>query len=299
MEQIHQIHDKFFKRSLKKKRIAVDFLHAHLPPALFRRLDIESLSLTDKSLVLPKLREIHCDIAYKCKIDQQDGFILFLIEHQSNAPELMAFRKLQYTVSLMNDYLREGHTKLPLVLPICLYHGSESPYPHSTDVYDEFINPTLARELVFQPFHLIDLTTLSQETIEKHGLAAVMEMLFKHYQAKDVVNKFKQIVRNSVFTQTIYQIGTPYFEDVLHYMLYSNGDEHSPSANTLIDVLVETLPNEREVIMTFGEQLEQKGRQKCKLEIAKNMLTAGADLAFIKQVTELSDEEITALVVKH
>ncbi len=295
MTQIHQIHDKFFKCSLKEKRIAVDFLHAHLPPALFQRLDIESLSLTDKSLVLPKLREIHCDIAYKCKIDQQDGFILFLIEHQSNAPELMAFRKLQYTVSLMNDYLREGHTKLPLVLPICLYHGSESPYPHSTDIYDEFDNPELARELVFKPFHLIDLTTLSQETIEKHGLAAVMEMLFKHYQAKDVVNKFKQIVRNSVFTQTIYQIGTPYFEDVLHYMLYSNGDEHSPSANTLIDMLVETLPNEREVIMTFGEQLERKG----KLEVAKNMLAAGVDLAFIKQVTELSDEEITALVEKH
>ncbi len=307
MAQIHQIHDKFFKRSLKEKRIAVDFLGAHLPPTLFQRLDIKTLSLTDKSLVLPKLREVHCDVIYQCKIGHQDSYIFFLLEHQSNVPELMAFRKLQYTVGLMDDHLRAGHTKLPLVLPICLYHGNESPYPRSRDIYDEFSHPELAREFFFKPFHLIDLTTLSQETIETHGLAALMEMLFKHYQAKDVANKFKQIMQNSLFTRTIYQIGKPYLVDVINYMLYSDRGEHSPSADTLIDVLVEVLPNEREAIMTFAEQLEYRGKQKgiqegwqaSKIEIAKNMLAEGFDFSIVKKMTGLSNEEMTALAQKH
>ncbi len=310
-QQIHQIHDKFFKRSLKEKRIAVDFLRAHLAPALFQRLDKETLTLTDKSLVLPKLRELHCDIIYRCKIDQQDGFIFFIIEHQSSAPELMAFRKLQYTVALMDEYLREGHTKLPLVIPICLYHGSESPYPHSVDVYDEFSYPEMARELVFKPFRLIDLTIFSQEALEKHGLAAVMEILLKHYQAKDFINKLKQIVQSDIFVHTVHQMGGAYFNDVLHYMFYSNGEEKSPSADTLVDVLVEALPDKREAIMTFAEQLEQKGeqkgrqeglqkgRQESKIEIAKKMLTEGFDISIVKKVTELTDEEMRPLVQKH
>ncbi len=306
MAMIHHIHDKFFKRSLKEKRIAVDFLQAHLPLALYQRLNTETLTLTDKSLVLPQLRELHCDIVYECQIDQQDSYVLFLIEHQSSAAELMAFRKLQYTVALMDEHLRAGHTQLPLILPICLYHGSQSPYPHSTDVYDEFNNPTLARELVFKPFHLIDLTTLSEETIEKHGLAALMEMLLKHYRTKDFSHKIKQIAHSGLLAHIISEIGLTYFEEALTY-IYSSADERSPSVTAVTQILIEALPNEREVIMTFAEQLKQEGRREGRqegehqkaLSIAEKMLDAGAELAFIKQVTELSDKEISALIQKH
>ncbi len=303
MAMIHHIHDKFFRRSLKEKRIAVDFLHAHLPPELYQRLDTETLTLTDKSLVLPQLREIHCDIVYKCQIDQQDGYVFFLIEHQSSADELMAFRKLQYTVGLMDEHIRAGHAQLPLILPICLYHGTQSPYPYSTDIYNEFSNPILARELVFKPFHLIDLTTLSEETIEKHGLAALMEILFKHYRAKDFAHKIKQIAHSGLLAHIIREIGQPYFKEALTYMYHSSGDERSPSVSSVTEMLIEALPNEREVIMTFAEQLkqagQQEGRQESKIEIAKKMLAVGAELAFIKEVTELSAEEITALIQKH
>ncbi len=315
MAMIHHIHDKFFKRSLKEKRIAVDFLHAHLPAHLYQLLNIDTLTLTDKSLVLPKLRELHCDIVYQCQINQQEGYVFFLIEHQSSALEMMAFRKLQYTVALMDEHLRAGHAQLPLILPICLYHGSESPYPHSTDVYDEFNNPALARELVFKPFHLIDLTTLTEEAIEKHGLAALMEMLLKHYRTKDFVGQLKHLVDSGLWAHTIHQLGQTYLTDVLHYAFYSSGDTHSPSADTLIQRLAETLPDEREAIMTLGELLEQRGeqrgQQKGRLEgqqqgehqkalaIAKNMLAKGVELAFIEEVTELSADEITTLIQTH
>ena len=62
--------------------------------------------------------------------------------------------------------------------------------------------------------------------------------------------------------------------------------------------MAETLPNEREAIMTLGEQLEQRGQQKSEhqkaLTIAKDV-----ELDFIEEVTELSAEEIATLMQKH
>ncbi len=91
MARIHQIHDKFVKRSLQEKRIAMAFLQAHLPAAIYQILNMETLTLTNKSLVPPGLREIHCDIVYQCQIDRDDGFIIFLIEHQSSTPGVNGF----------------------------------------------------------------------------------------------------------------------------------------------------------------------------------------------------------------
>lgn len=44
-------------------------------------------------------------------------------------------------------------------------------------------------------------------------------------------------------------------------MYLCNGDERSPSVTAVAEILIEALPNEREVIMTFAEQLKQEGRQ--------------------------------------
>lgn len=80
------------------------------------------------------------------------------MEHESTAKdELMAFRLLHYIVSLSYEHLQQGNRKLPIVLPLCIYHGEVSPYPHSTDLYDNFEDPELARKVAFKPFKLIDL----------------------------------------------------------------------------------------------------------------------------------------------
>jgi predicted transposase/invertase (TIGR01784 family) len=106
---LHQIHDKFFKNSLKEKKIAIDFLKAYLSPSVYEKIDINSLQLTEKSFVIPELREIHSDIIYKCCINEKSAYLFFLIEHESTTKdELMAFRMLHYMVSLSYNHLRQG-----------------------------------------------------------------------------------------------------------------------------------------------------------------------------------------------
>ena len=100
----------------------------------------DSMRLTNNKFILPHLKRIQSDIVYKCLIDQKSSYIYFLLEHQSTPDELMAFRNLQYNVALMAQHLQTGHNKLPVIVSLCLYNGSKSPYPHSTDVLDCFEN---------------------------------------------------------------------------------------------------------------------------------------------------------------
>src|SRR5260364_143567 len=319
----HQPHDKYFKASLKERQIAVDFLKSHLQPGLYQRLDLSTLHLTDKSLGMSELREIHCDIVYKCTIDGKDGYIpiIFQLEHLASAPKHMALYVLQGSVSLMAQHLKEGHEKLPLVLPICIYHGKTSPYPNSTDIFDHFEDPDLARALVFKPFSLVDLTTMTEDTIRQHGAAALMELLFKWYSAKNLLEALKQATDGAVWRLTLSHTTELYFEAVLEY-LCSTGNQNQ-SADELKEILSKLLPEKRESIMNFAQQLEQRGKQigyhegyqralqatyadawraaqqdaehKTKIKTARRMLNAGFPMESVKLVTDLGDEDLVAL----
>jgi len=300
---IHQSHDKCFKRSLKEKRVAIDYLKSHLQPDIYKRININTLELTNKSFISLRFREIHSDIIYRCKIDHKEGYIFFLLEAESTANEdLMAFRKLQYTVGVMEQHIQQGHRTLPIVLPICIYHGSQSPYPHALDVYALFDDPELASQVAFKPFTLIDLTILSDEEITQHGLAALMEMLLKHCRAKNFLTILNQ--RLDFIQDILNQLGKEYRRFVVKYMIHETQDETPNAVERLVQTLVTAFPEEKNTIMTFAQQLEQKGLQQGlqqgehskAISIARNLLVEGISPQAVQRLTGLSETEIMELV---
>lgn len=202
----------------------------------------------------------------------------------------------------MEDHLKAGHDRLPLVLPICVYHGKHSPFPHSTDIYDDFEDAELARELVFKPFRLIDLTVLDEATIKQHGAVALMECLLKHAWIKDFLSIFRQLIENGILKQALNQTTESYLLSVLNYAL-NQGEEDQP-VDAFIQLLSKELPERSEAIMTFAEQLEQRGRQQGMQQgrqeearaIVQNMKAIGMDMTFIQKVTKLGPEDIEALL---
>jgi predicted transposase YdaD len=198
------------------------------------------------------------------------------------------------------------------VLPICLYHGSPSPYPYSPDIYEDFEDPELARGLVFKPFQLVDLTKIPVEVLRKDGLAAMMEILLKAYQAKkELQSILEYVAEQGLFNFVLHHTSEGYFDNVLNYSVELGNQHNSFSADQLIELLQRVLPEKREYIMTFREQLEQKGRQKgrqegrqegmqlgiyeAKREDAKKMLEKGIAYAIVKEITGLSDVELKTL----
>nr|WP_081441666.1 Rpn family recombination-promoting nuclease/putative transposase [Rickettsiella grylli] len=243
-------------------------------------------------------------------MNEKSGYLFFLVEHESTAnDELMAFRLLHYIVSLSHEHLQQGHKKLPIILPLCIYHGEVSPYPHSTDLYDNFEDSELARKVAFKPFKLIDLTVLSDEEISQHGLLSLMEMLFKHHRDKNFLSIMRKMLKTQLVQNVIKQLNISYLSDMLNYVLSTTQDETEPQADrVLIKELVGAFPQQTEVIMTFAQQLEQRGlqqglqqgRQEGRYEeaitIAKKLITQGRSIQYIQDLTNLSENEVLSLV---
>lgn len=315
---IHQPHDKYFKRNLKDKRVAIDFLKSYVTPQLYKKIDINSLQLTEKSFIVPHLREIHSDVIYKCLINEVPGYLFFLLEHQSTDDPLMAFRFLHAIVSLSYEHLKQGYKKLPIILPFCIYHGEKSPYPYSTSLYDCFDDSEFAKEFAFRPFKLIDLTVLSDDEIKTHGLVGLMEMLFKHQRDKNFLTIMRKLLESQFVQNIIKQLNISYLTDMLNYIVNTSQDDSEPkAAQHLIEELIKAFPEEpaRKTIMTFAQQLKeeykqefmgtfaqqlkqqgrQEGRQEERYEMAKNLLAEGLSLDLVKKVTKLPDLVLTEL----
>ncbi|WP_235776166.1 Rpn family recombination-promoting nuclease/putative transposase [Rickettsiella massiliensis] len=171
------------------------------------------------------------------------GLSFFLVEHESTAKnKFMAFRLLQYMVSLSAEHLQQGHKKLPIILPLCVYHGEVSPYPHSTDLYDHFDEPDFARQVMFKPFKLIDLTIFSDEEISQH-VAALMEMLFKHHRAKNFMVIMRKMLQNRLMQNVVKQLPISYLRDMLSYIVHTTQDEYELQAtHHLIKELIQAFP---------------------------------------------------------
>ena len=287
---IHNPHDKFFKSSLALKAVAIDFFKAHLPKPILNKLDIKSLQLLNNSYLTPALKELRSDVVYQCKIEGKEGYIpiILLVEHQSSPDKNMAFRLLRYTFNLMQAHINAGHDDLPLVLPLCLYHGEASPYPHSTDIYDRFQDPDLAKTWMFKPFQVIDLTTRSLEEMKQDGSAALMGALFKAYYDKT----YRPIIEFIIQEGLLHDLPKDYFQSTLYYIALF--DKPDLKEKELLNSLDRHLPHKREHIMTIREQIQQEGIHKAKREDAKKMLAEGISRDVIKRVTGLSDVELNS-----
>lgn len=226
--------------------------------------------------------------------DSYEGYIFFILEAESTAnEELMAFRQLKYCIAAMDQHLRQGHKKLPIVLPICLYHGTKSPYPHSLDIYECFDNPGMARESIFKPFTLIDLTVLSDDELTQDGLAFLMEMLLKHSRAKNFLTILKQ--KREIVREILSQLNQDTRHFMLKYIINEAHDDKVADALKLIQIFTTDLPEDKETIMTFAQLLEERGRKDERHKMAKNLLAEGLSLDLVRKVTELSDLDLVEL----
>jgi len=305
-------HDSFFKRSLQEKKIMMDWCQAHLPEKMLPFIDLSTLSMVSNEFInWPN--KLHSDIVYSCQMYHQPGYLYLSAEHQSTPDEMMAFRILEYVINIMASHLRQGHPKLPMVLPLVLYHGNSSPYPHSNEIWACFENPELAKKWALGTFELIDLTVQSNEEIYKHGCALGMEYFFKHQRSKKpAVFWVEKLLREDKFTRIREEIGFKYIIDLVKYNLYSCGNKADPEElEKLLSLWKKYIPQTEEEIMTFAEQLEAKGIQKGKQEgyqqgkqeatrqLAKQLLSNGVQYSVVKISTGLTDKELKSLSQKN
>lgn len=299
MSEIHNPHDALFKRALQEKKIMQQWLQAHLPKNILSLLELDSIVLAPNEF-LPKIdHKLFSDVVYSCKIREQLGYIMIAVEHQSSPDKNMPFRILQYSVELMSNHLKQKHKTLPIILPIVAYSGSESPYPHSMDIFDCFEHPKLAKELALKDAQLIDLTVLPEEQLEKSGAAGCMELLLQHYYKQQQWPLFYKRL-GKLLAIALQDVGIEYVKESIKYLLVVCEDNGSPQElQAKLEKLIEYIPQMEGNIMTLAQQLrqegKQEGRQEERREIAMRMLRANMPTDSISQISGLSEAEINKL----
>ncbi len=293
-------HDKVFKAFLAVPQTARDFLDIYLPESFKSQCDLSTLALQPESLLDDDLKARYSDILYSLQTMSGKGYVYCLIEHQSSPDENMAFRLMHYAIKVMQRHLDSKEKSLPLVVPMLFYHGKTSPYPYSMDWFDNFQDPTQARQLYNQPFQLIDLTVIPDEEIMNHKSVALLELVQKHIRVRDIMELIKPLV-----TLLLKRYTTE--KQVKSLMKYLIQVGESKSVATLLDRLADQVPEYEGTIMTIAEQLRrqgeqrgmeqglQQGLQQGRQEVARKMIASGLDAKMICEMTGLTKSELNKL----
>ena len=228
-----KLHDKLFRKSLSNLAIAKDFIATHVPQHILAKFDINTIKFHKTSYVEDKLKEQITDIVYRVKmLDNSNGYLIFLIEHQSSPIKLMPFRVLKYQTAIITDHIEQHpNDKLPIVFPILYYCGVEKPYPYTLNVLDLFYDYTLAEQTLAKPIHLVDVTTMPDEVIIQHKLIGLLELVQKHIKDKDltlITTNLKQIILNITNQQDVNAGLLRYIKINLYYIILL-GDIERPN----------------------------------------------------------------------
>lgn len=280
--------------------VARDFLKANLPKHILKRIKLDTLMLKSGNFVDEKLKSSMSDILYKVDTTSGIGYLYVLLEHQSRPEKMMAFRMLKYIIEIMDQHIHQGHTTLPLVYGLVVYHGKKSPYPYSCEVFDLFEDEQAAKEFLFKPFHLIDLTQTPDEKIRTFGLAAIFALIQKNIFCDEILPAIQLLAKWGAFSEADKARLVGYIKAMIEY-LSEKADTDNPSV--VWDTVMSQLSHEKEAIMTIKEHFKhlgvkegiKKGRRETQRQMAMDMFKAGESDIKIRQYTKLSQHEIDQL----
>lgn len=277
MGKIHNPHDTFFKAAMTNVKVATEFLQHHLPGHLQSLLALETLDLQSGTYINQALEISASDLLFKVNYKEELGYayIYVLIEHQSYIDNLMPFRTLEYITSIWREIVkkdeqisRNKNYKLPLIIPLVFYNGSEK-YDGPKDIKDLIAAPSeLIDAFLLKPFELIDLNEISDAEMKDRKWAGVLEFLMRHIHEKEALNYIQSLMDfiRFVFKEGATDLGTV----VLKYFLCQSktanpveltktlkmGLTEDSKMGTLIDYLVE---EKKGAWLQEGVQTGEKG----------------------------------------
>ncbi|MFP3089973.1 Rpn family recombination-promoting nuclease/putative transposase [Treponema sp. TIM-1] len=321
---IHNSKDNSFKIILGNHALFVQFLKDYVPLELWNDLspdDIEDVS----ERFLPLLQNSRdSDTVKRVNLKgQAPFFVIALVEHQSKVDFNTPFRLLRYITLVLTEYEREANQdhpglsstknfRFPPVLPVVFYDG-RSPW---TAVMN-FTGRTMMHEAFtrYVPSFEYCLVELNRYKIEhilqfKDELAALM--LIDKVDFKDKGELLKQLPNYlEKMTLKIPENLTTLMEDVITVLLSRlevPADQIRTATNLISEKGVDRMFDQfvegyfeskrlarEEGIQKGREEGREEGREAKAIEIARNALSEGASVEFVRKITGLNPETINTL----
>lgn len=306
MSQIHHPHDSLFKNAFGKKVVTKDFLLNRLSPEILANIDIESLQRKNNSFINEQLKAYYSDIVFKVKTKEGDGYLFFLLEHQTKADELIPLRLLEYDVAIMRYDVeqqlkaRKGRQQksiqLPVIINFVVYAGKKYNYPKR--LLDAFRTPDLLYRM-FEDHFLIHLKEQEDKHINQDGEAALAELLLREGYRKDFCKFLTQHPKIVELLNT-----STYAQSAIMYILDRDPHNVDKVLEKFINLAPETKDHMISRLQRFKEEAIQLGLIQGKKEglkegekrIVKRMLANGKSLQEISRDIGLTLSQVKDLI---
>ena len=258
--EVKNPHDATFKDVMGRKEIAKDFIEKNIPKEVLDIMDLNTMERKDGTYVGKHLEESFTDLIYGVKINNKEAYISLLLEHKSSPDKYTIFQVTRYILDAWTKLSKDNTKELPIVIPIVFYHG-KGKWNYKTDI----------RDLTPGYYNLPDYLKDRIPTM-KHDLVDM------HRSPDEELDKYRPIVRLIL--------------KVFKYVTQEDEDKLMKK--------IDQLEGKGEKIMTILEERElrgiEKGIEKGKIEVARNLLSLGLDIDKIVKATGLSEEDIKKLL---
>lgn len=290
-------HDKFFKESFSRKEIARSFIREYLPESIIKQLDFQSLTILKDSFIDKELSEHFSDILYRVKLSGMLSYIYLLFEHKSYIDPWTGFQILRNMVKVWEQY-RKQHKKvkrLPVILPIVIYQGSEK-WKMKSSIAHLFGDLTNTKDYIPEfKCEVFDISHIPDEEIRGEILLRV------HFLAQKYIGRgllFEKLHEIFTLLSSLSEKRTKmeYLETLLRYLSATS------DSGRIRDIKIElekSIEIGGEIMPTIAEKWLQdgveKGKLEGKLEDAEKMIKEGMDNELIARITGFTIEKIEVL----
>ena len=307
MDIIKNPYDTLFKRTLGDKEVAKDFLENYLPEHILKKVDLTTISIAKDSFVDGKLEESFSDILYNVSINDIDGYIYLLFEHKSYLDKMTPVQLLGYITDIWGLHENQSkEDKLPLIIPLLIYHGNESwDFGDRLSELVDDIPESISVHIPDYKYLVYDFSGYSEAEIKGQIKLRLFLKLLSHMFSDDFEKGLQEVLplMNELKKKTT---GMEYIETVVKYIL-NVGEEIS--LNELNKKAKNISSEGSEFIMTIAEKIHEEGKKEGR-KVGKKETMREMTIKFLinkfkkvpenykKQIKELDIEELEVIANK-
>ena len=301
--EVKNPHDATFKDVMGRKEIAKDFIEKNIPKEVLDIMDLNTMERKDGTYVGKHLEESFTDLIYGVKINNKEAYISLLLEHKSSPDKYTIFQVTRYILDAWTKLSKDNTKELPIVIPIVFYHG-KGKWNYKTDIRDlipgYYKLPEYLKDRIPTMKHdLVDMHRSPDEELDKYRpIVRLILKVFKYVTQEDEDKLLEIFI---LATEDAFQKEEEEtVSDIMGIlMMYMSKTDKKITEDKLMKK-IDQLEGKGEKIMTILEERElrgiEKGIEKGKIEVARNLLSLGLDIDKIVKATGLSEEDIKKLL---
>ena len=260
MSNISQAHDKIFKSVLSDRKNALNLLKNFLPESITNQLDLKELIYEKDTFVQEHLQDYYSDLLVSIPLldSKQEVKVYFLFEHKSFADPDLPLQLLRYILEIWTQYRKQqGHTTLPLILPLVITHAEGSWKRVKLSDLVEIPDESFKAYLPDFDYLLLDCI---QEDIETYDLEVELKsllLLWKYSRRPNFLEVVRQIYQ---MLRTAYPEIEPrdFLITLAQYLYYTRSSKEYEAINEIV-----SQESSGGIDMeTIADMLEKRGYEK-------------------------------------